>query len=588
MKYRLLLLLVGLTSVLHAQAFTNYNQLWGTYVGPQTIYKNTNLHKDEQGNIIFWGSNLIHNQTFSNQLVYDYYKDFTFPISDELMFSANDVVTTYIAKFSPEGVLLSAKYVPYSINHVTVTSNNEILLSALVYRDDLGTENTWFPSPFLDSTNRYSVLMKLDQNLEIVWTTYLPEIDEWSFKTGIVVDDLGNIYGAGRTYIDSGLVTPGAFYTNFINFSSINGNGYIYKLNPNGQVLWCTYYGASYPSGITLKNNELFVAFENVSQDTDNFPAITSNASQQIRSRGVLAKFNASTGSRIYATYFGEDEKMSLQNMINVGDYIYVYGDTQELDNPLNYITANAYQPEHGGALKDLYLAKLDLNFNMIWGTYFGGTGVDFSGDSYIPRIKFFNNHLYVIGQSGSSNFINEGVILNPYNSGVFDVLISKFTLNGDLVWGTLFGGSNMDFFSDILNVDDKTFYISGNSYSTNGITTPGSPQPNFNILSNSYARRHYFLAKFGEEKPLSVGDLSTSTLKIYPNPGKDKVYIQGFIHQYSAIEIYNLVGQKVVTQKAKSGLTQEIDVQFLPKGTYIIKATDINGKAFQEKLIIQ
>ena len=55
------------------------------------------------------------------------------------------------------------------------------------------------------------------------------------------------------------------------------------------------------------------------------------------------------------------------------------------------------------------------------------------------------------------------------------------------------------------------------------------------------------FLAKFGRNDDLNTSDISTSTLKIYPNPTKDKVYIKGFIHQDSLIEVYNLAGQKVI-----------------------------------------
>ena len=592
MKYKLLLLLVGLTSVLYAQGFTNYNQLWGTYVGSQLISEAGDFHKDEQGNIIFVGPTLVHSETFRNPLVYNYYKDFTFPVSDELMFSPNDVLATYIAKFSPEGVLLSARYVPYFIHEVTVTSNHELILEARVHRNDLGTENTWFPSPVFDRENRYPVLMKLNQNLEVVWTTYLPNNVTYFDNSKIVVDEIGNIYGLGETTIESGVATPGAFYTNFtydLNREQVTkpNNGFIYKLNPNGQIEWCTYYGASRPTSLVLKNNELLVAFEKVDQVADYFPAITPNANQHIRSNSVLAKFNTSTGNRIYATYFGEGEKMYIGSLKDNGDYIYVNGYTQELDNPLNYITANAYQPEFGGGYSDIYLAKLDLNFNVVWGTYFGGTDFDLNGNYYNSELKFLNNHFYIIGISGSSNFMNEGVVLNPSNSGLHDVLISKFNLNGDLVWGTLFGGQNEDYVDNIIVQDDKTFYISGATYSTDRITTTGSHQPNFNIFSNYNALQNHFIAKFGEEKPLSTGDLSSTSLKIYPNPAKDKVYIKGFIHQDSWIEVYNLVGQKVITQKAKSGLSQEIEVQFLPKGTYIIKATDINGKPFQEKLLI-
>ncbi|MBF0598318.1 T9SS type A sorting domain-containing protein [Faecalibacter rhinopitheci] len=162
-----------------------------------------------------------------------------------------------------------------------------------------------------------------------------------------------------------------------------------------------------------------------------------------------------------------------------------------------------------------------------------------------------------------------------------------KFNPNGQLVWGSFYGSSGREQMSNLLPIDDETFYLAGLTDSPKDITTPNSHQPNYSYLPDNGDYGQLFLAKFGRNDDLSTSDISTSTLKIYPNPTKDKVYIKGFIHQDSLIEVYNLVGQKVITQKAKSGLTQTIDVQFLPKGTYIIKATDINGKAFQDKLLI-
>lgn len=190
------------------------------------------------------------------------------------------------------------------------------------------------------------------------------------------------------------------------------------------------------------------------------------------------------------------------------------------------------------------------------------------------------------MGESHSSNFFRQGNITNRYNSGEFDGLISKFDLNGNLLWGTLFGGNDDDVITDILITDENTFYISGAAYSSENITTPGSHRENFYILSDQYTYMFSYIAKFGNLASLSAIDIFSNKLNIYPNPIQDKVYIQGFIHKDSLIEVYNLVGQKIVSQKVKSGLSQEIDVQFLPKGTYIIKVIDINGKPFQEILI--
>lgn len=337
MKNKLLLLFVFITNFLAAQTFTNYNQLWGTYVGPQTLQDNSNLYKDNNGNIIFISSLIIHNQTFYNQSVYNYYKDFTFPNSDELMFSNDDSHATYIAKFTPQGEIISAKYLPYAFNKLNFTTTNEVIIKASVNRDDIGTSGTWNPTPIYPSVDRHSMLMKLNENLELQWATYLPEHNygHLSNNDDILIDNLGNIYSSGTTDLYTGVATPDSFYQNFT-YDFVFGrirkphNGYIYKLNLSGEIIWSTYYGVSNISSIQLKDNDLFVSFQNVQSVADYFPAITSDAVQQTNTNSVLAKFDASTGRRTYATYFGEDNKLKVNCIVMYENNLYLAGNTEE------------------------------------------------------------------------------------------------------------------------------------------------------------------------------------------------------------------------------------------------------------------
>ena len=597
MKYKLLLLLVSLTVYLKAQSFTDYTNLWTTYVGPQGNYNNITI-KDDEGNIYVSSLIQIHNQTFTDQRVYNYYKSYTFPISDDLMFNSSAKQVSYLAKFSPEGQILSAKYLPYQIMSIFTDLSDGILIKAQVDRTDLGTANVWLPQSVVTDENKNIVLAKLNEEFLPQWITYVPDFSihnfvnnfevSWNNKL-IDVDDLGNIYCVSRTIIDNGVTTPNAFYPHFTHSYLSNNeiinppNAILYKLTPNGELVWSTYYGTNKPHSLFVKDNVVYVGFNEHAVTSEYFPHISYDAALDVPTSNVLAKFNANTGERLYATYFGEGNLLDSKRMILVDNSIYMSGETVQLSTNTNLITSNVYQSEYGGGFSDLYLAKLDLNFNVNWGTYIGGNGFDL-----FDNLKFFNNHLYIISTTTSSNFLQFNTFLNPYINGEIDAMVMKFNMNGGLIWGTLLGGDNWDGSLNIEVADEKNFYLSGWTYSENGLSTPGSHLPNLSYLQYSFYPEFGFLAKFGEVKPLSTGDLSSASLKIYPNPTKDKVYIKGFIHQDSWIEVYNLVGQKVITQKAKSGLSQEIEVQFLPKGTYIIKATDINGKPFQEKLMIK
>lgn len=68
----------------------------------------------------------------------------------------------------------------------------------------------------------------------------------------------------------------------------------------------------------------------------------------------------------------------------------------------------------------------------------------------------------------------------------------------------------------------------------------------------------------------------SDSELKIYPNPSKDRVYLES-INSIEKIEIYNIVGQKISEESIYSNSTS-INMEGLHKGTYLIKVYTSEG----------
>lgn len=78
----------------------------------------------------------------------------------------------------------------------------------------------------------------------------------------------------------------------------------------------------------------------------------------------------------------------------------------------------------------------------------------------------------------------------------------------------------------------------------------------------------------------LSTQSATTEKLSVYPNPAKDVLNIKN-AGKIESIEIYNVVGQKVVTVKA----AETINVSGLSKGTYFLKIT-ANGKTKNLKFI--
>lgn len=78
------------------------------------------------------------------------------------------------------------------------------------------------------------------------------------------------------------------------------------------------------------------------------------------------------------------------------------------------------------------------------------------------------------------------------------------------------------------------------------------------------------------------------ANLKVYPNPATDMISIEGSgMEANSVIEIYNMLGGKVISQTSQNGLSH-VDISSLAKGVYELKIITQSGAAYQSKIIKQ
>jgi surface protein len=71
------------------------------------------------------------------------------------------------------------------------------------------------------------------------------------------------------------------------------------------------------------------------------------------------------------------------------------------------------------------------------------------------------------------------------------------------------------------------------------------------------------------------VDDLNQLDVLIYPNPATDKLYING-IKTMATISVFDLLGKQIFSVKT----IKEVDVDFLPKGVYLIKIRENQNQA--------
>lgn len=77
----------------------------------------------------------------------------------------------------------------------------------------------------------------------------------------------------------------------------------------------------------------------------------------------------------------------------------------------------------------------------------------------------------------------------------------------------------------------------------------------------------------------LGVNDNEASNFAVYPNPAKEFVTISSKTEPISQVEIYNVLGQKVMDQNFKETLSENINVSNLQAGMYVMKINSATTK---------
>ena len=68
---------------------------------------------------------------------------------------------------------------------------------------------------------------------------------------------------------------------------------------------------------------------------------------------------------------------------------------------------------------------------------------------------------------------------------------------------------------------------------------------------------------------PLSVSDIETSNIKIYPNPSSSIIHISSQRNPLLSIEVFNLLGENILTRNTD---LETVDISHLDTGIYLLK----------------
>jgi hypothetical protein len=320
-------------------------------------------------------------------------------------------------------------------------------------------------------------LVKFNTNGVQLWGTYYGGFS-LDYGMGVATDPSGNVYASGYTQSTAGISTAGCHQAVLAG----NYDAYLVKFNSAGVRQWGTYYGDAtlnygYECCTDASGNVYMVGITGNSAGT----AIATAGAHQTTFGGstydaYIVKFNT-LGVRQWGTYYGGTALDYGQGCCtDPGGNVYLCGYTGSTGN---IASATAHQPTFGGSSYDFFLVKFNTNGIQQWGTYYGGTLLDYGYGCAADA----GSNVYLSGytQSTGATLATPGAHQTAHGGSTYDGLLAKFNSAGVIQWATFVGGTGNDYgrVCDVMTTGNVVFagYTSISSGTT--ISTPDGFQPN-------------------------------------------------------------------------------------------------------------
>ena len=323
----------------------------------------------------------------------------------------------------------------------------------------------------------FSTVLHAQTDQTLVYGTYygtdLSQPTDMEVVTTVGAYSDGGYIIAGNSPSTQGLATNNGYQM----FGQGASTGFVARFDANHNRLWGTYYGGPLLDDIidhaVFSDGRIVFGGQTHSQTGIALPGAYQEIANQNTTNAFLTCFNGD-GLPIWSTYFNGEENTSsfITGITALEDDVVVVGFTDALDFP---VTEGAYQPMNAGGL-DGFVARFNANGELLWCTYIGGS----SSDLLEAIVSDSQNNLLVLGRSLSNDFPVSPDAHKTEIEGFQDMVLLKFSEDGDLIWGTYFGGEGDSDFPgfDPIDVDSEgNVYISGRTDSYTGIATPGAFQ---------------------------------------------------------------------------------------------------------------
>jgi len=125
--------------------------------------------------------------------------------------------------------------------------------------------------------------------------------------------------------------------------------------------------------------------------------------------------------------------------------------------------------------------------------TYYGDLGKDFVNDVCVDK----DNNRIIVGTTQSTKSISTKGAFQESSNGLIDGFISKWSITGELIWATYFGGEYDDYIHGVASDNHGNIYVAGRTTSQKNIATKNALRTQIGGSTDA------FLAKFNAKGEL-------------------------------------------------------------------------------------
>lgn len=437
-------------AILLSLTVNSQNFQWANSAGSSNTDMGTAITVDRSGNVYTIG-------TFDGTFDFD-------PGASTFTMSAGAGQDIFITKFSSTGAFIWAK----QFSGTSTNQGNAIAVDASgnVYTTGnfLGTADFdpgvgTYTFSATGSTNDIFIT-KLDASGNFIWAKQMTGLGAEDCRS-IVLDKFNNILITGVIQNTPCDFDPSS--TSTYTLSAVAGYDiYVGKYSNNGDLIWVKQLGGSgnfeYGLGVTVdaNNNVYSTGYFQSTADFDPGAGVYNLTASGTSQDGYVSKLDAS-GNFIWAKQLaGTGNEDSRSIAVDGSGNVYTTG---KFDGVLDFDPSVSTYTLNTFGSNDVFISKLDVSGNFVWGKQLGGANSDFA---YSVAVDACGN-VYTTGFfNATADFDPGATTYNLTSAGSYDIFISKLNPLGDFVSVQQIGGTSVDGGNSVVVDANGSVYTTG------------------------------------------------------------------------------------------------------------------------------